>query len=140
MQVRKLKSINKRMAAVFFTKGGILTTVSLKKSNTVTAKWYTETCLPQLCENLVSRVPLDSWFLHHDHALAHREFTTQEFLKGIKVQLLEHPTYRPASAPCDFGLFPYVKLRMKGRRFSSDEELIDAFREECDLTPSGFVV
>ena len=55
VQVRKSKSIGKRMVAVFFTKGGILITVSLEKSKTVTAKRYTETYLPQLFENLVSR-------------------------------------------------------------------------------------
>ena len=65
MQVRKSKSIGKRMVAVFFSKGGILTTVSLEKSKTVTFKWYTRTSLPQLFKNLVFRVPLDSWFLHH---------------------------------------------------------------------------
>ena len=45
-QVRKSKSIGKRMVAVFFTKIGILTTVSLEKSKTVSAKWYKEICLP----------------------------------------------------------------------------------------------
>ena len=38
VQVRKSKSIGKRMVAMFFTKGGILTTISLEKSKTVTAK------------------------------------------------------------------------------------------------------
>ena len=38
VQVRKSKYIGKRMVTVFFTKGGILTTVSLEKSKTVTAK------------------------------------------------------------------------------------------------------
>ena len=41
----------------------------------------------------------------------------------------------PDLAPCDFGLFPYVKLRMKDRRFSSDKELTAAFQKECDLIP-----
>ena len=44
VQVRKSKSTVKRMITVFFTKGGILTTISLEKFKTVTAKWYTETC------------------------------------------------------------------------------------------------
>ena len=60
MQVRKSKSIGQRMVAVFFTKGGILISFSLEKTKTVTAKWYTETCLPQLFENFISRTPLDS--------------------------------------------------------------------------------
>ena len=55
MQIQKSKSIGMRMVAFFLTKGGILTIVSLEKCKTVTAKCYTETCSPQLFENLVSR-------------------------------------------------------------------------------------
>ena len=93
MQVRKSESIGKRMVAVFFIKGGILTTVSLEKSKTVTAKWYTETCLSQLFENLVSHPPLDSWFLYHDNKPVHRAFAMQKFLEGMEIQLLKHPAY-----------------------------------------------
>ena len=42
VQVRKSESIGSRMVAMFFTKGGILTTVSLEKSKTLTFRWYTE--------------------------------------------------------------------------------------------------
>ena len=119
------------MVAVFFTKGGIMETVLLNKSKTVTSKWYTETCLPQLFENLVFRSPLNSWFLHHYNAPAPRAPSTQEFLKDAEVRLLEHSAYSPDSVRCDFGVFPYVKLRIKSQRFSSDEDLVAAFREEC---------
>ena len=133
--VRKSKCIDKRIVAVFFTKDGIIETVLLDKSKTVTSQWYTETCLPQLFKNLVYRSPLDSWFLHQDNTLVHQAATTQEFLEGAEVKLLKHPAYSPDLAPCDFGLFPYVKLRMKGRHFLSDEELVATFREECDFIP-----
>ena len=79
------------------------------------------------------REPLDSCFLHHDIAPAHWAFAMQGFLKGIELQLLEHPAYSRDLAPCDFGLFPYIRLRMKGRHFSSFKEFIAAFQEECNL-------
>ena len=60
VQVRKSKYIGKRRVAVFFTKAIILTTISLEKSKTVIDKWYTDTCLPQVFETLVSRAQLDS--------------------------------------------------------------------------------
>ena len=72
--------------SLIFTKGGILATISLEKSKTITAKCYTEACLPQLFENLVSHAPLNSWFLHHNNA--HRAFATQEFLEGICIFFL----------------------------------------------------
>ena len=113
---KKSKSIGKRLVAVFFTKDGILSTVSLDKSKTITAKWYTETFLPKLFGNFIFHVPLDFWFLHHDNPPAHQAFATQEFLEGMGVQILEHPANSSYLAPCDFSLFPYVKQTNKWGR------------------------
>jgi transposase len=33
------------------------------------------------------------------------------------------PPYSPDLAPCDFFLFPKMKLRLKGRRFDTIEEI-----------------
>ena len=87
-------------------------------------------CLPQLFENLVSRWPLNSWFLHHDNAPAQRATAAEKFLEEVKVKLLKQPTCSSDLAPCDFGLFPYVKLKMKSRRFSSDEQFLAAFCQD----------
>ena len=37
--------------------------------------------------------------------------------------VIPHPPYSPDLAPCDFFLFPKLKLRMKGRRFDTIEEI-----------------
>jgi hypothetical protein len=34
-----------------------------------------------------------------------------------------HPPYFPNLAPCDFFLFPEMKLKLKGRRFDTIEEI-----------------
>jgi hypothetical protein len=34
-----------------------------------------------------------------------------------------HPPYSPDLAPCDFFLFPKIKLKLKGRRFDTNEEI-----------------
>ena len=34
-----------------------------------------------------------------------------------------HPAYSPDLAPCDFYMFPKMKLRLKGRHFVSIEEV-----------------
>jgi hypothetical protein len=34
-----------------------------------------------------------------------------------------HPPYSPDLAPCDFFLFPKMKLKLKGRRFDTIEEI-----------------
>jgi hypothetical protein len=37
--------------------------------------------------------------------------------------VIPHPMYFPDLAPCDFILFPKMKLKPKGCRFESNEEM-----------------
>jgi hypothetical protein len=37
--------------------------------------------------------------------------------------VIPHRPYSPDLAPCDFFLFPKMKLRLKGRRFDTTEEI-----------------
>jgi len=39
------------------------------------------------------------------------------------VTTVPHPAYSRDLAPCDFYVFPKMKLRLKGRRFASIEEV-----------------
>jgi hypothetical protein len=51
--------------------------------------------------------------------------------------VIPHPPYSPDFAPCDFFLFPKMKLNLKGRRFDNIEEVqaeslrvLDTLREK----------
>jgi hypothetical protein len=37
--------------------------------------------------------------------------------------VIPHPQYSPHLAPCDFFIFPKMKLKLKGRRFDTIEEI-----------------
>ena len=37
--------------------------------------------------------------------------------------VVPHPPYSPDLAPCDFFLFPKLKMKLKGRRFPTAEEI-----------------
>jgi hypothetical protein len=37
--------------------------------------------------------------------------------------ILPHPPYSPAIAPCDFALFPKLKIKLKGRRFETVSDI-----------------
>jgi hypothetical protein len=37
--------------------------------------------------------------------------------------VIPHPPYSPDSAPCDFFLFPKMKLKLNGRQFNTIEEI-----------------
>ena len=110
----------------------------LEHEKIITAKWYTETCLPQLKEtlsNLRPRSQMDSWILHNDNTPAHRAHAITDYLKKVGIKILSHPPYCPGLVPCDFGLFPFIKMQLKGRKFATQEQLIAEFEEVCCEIP-----
>jgi hypothetical protein len=53
----------------------------------------------------------------------HTSVLTQLFLTKCKMVIIPHPPYSPDLAPCDFLLFPKLKLKLKGRQFDTIEEI-----------------
>ncbi|PNF31118.1 hypothetical protein B7P43_G15696 [Cryptotermes secundus] len=48
---------------------------------------------------------------------------TNEFLAKNKMAVVPHPPYSPDLAPCDFFLFPKMKIKLKGQRSDTVEEI-----------------
>jgi len=63
------------------------------------------------------------WLLHHDNAHAHTSLVVREFLTKSNMTTVPHPAYSPDLAPCEFYVFPKIKLLLKGRCFVSIEEI-----------------
>ena len=61
---------------------------------------------------------LSTWLLHHDHATAHAALLTRRFLTDNSMAVVPHP---PDLAPSDFFLFPKLKMKLKRRRFQTEE-------------------
>ena len=102
----------------------------LPEKHTVTATWYTESCLPkvfQAIERMRPKSGVRGMKFHHDNAPAQTARWTKEFLKKSALEMIEHPPYSPDLAPYDFWLFPTLKRYLKGRRFESETELLAAF-------------
>ena len=51
---------------------------------------------------------------------------TAETLRKLKFDVMAHPSYRPDLAPFDYHLFGPLKVVLRGRRFTSNEEVKDA--------------
>jgi hypothetical protein len=49
--------------------------------------------------------------------------------KGIGGTPLEHPSYRPDLAPCDFWAFPTMKRELRGKKFQSDKRSAARFEK-----------
>jgi hypothetical protein len=63
------------------------------------------------------------WLLHHDNAPARTALSIQEFLAEKKIPVVPHPPYSSDLAPCDFFLFPRMKMKLKGRRFDDADTI-----------------
>jgi hypothetical protein len=64
-----------------------------------------------------------TWLLHHDNASSHTSVLTQQFLVKYKMPAISHPPHSHDLAPCDFFLFPKMKLELKGRWFNTIDEI-----------------
>jgi histone-lysine N-methyltransferase SETMAR len=83
---------------------------------------------PQKCQN-------HTLIIHHDNAPAHMSFKFSQFLAKNKMTLIPHPPYSPDLASCEFFLFTKLKLRTKGRRFDTNEEIQEESQRVLDTIP-----
>ena len=58
-----------------------------------------------------------------DNARPHIAAVSLAALTEIGGTALKHLPYSPDSAPCDFWAFPTLKRQLRGKRFSSDDEV-----------------
>jgi len=54
-----------------------------------------------------------------DFVMVVKTLIVREFLVKKGIITLDHPPYSPDLAPCDFWLFPKLKLAMKGKTYST---------------------
>ena len=80
-----------------------------------------------------------TWLLHHDNALSHTSVLIHQFLAKNKIAVIPHPPYSSDLAPCDFFLSPKMKLKLKGCRFNTTEEIQAESQRVLDtLTENDF--
>ncbi|GBP83643.1 Mariner Mos1 transposase [Eumeta japonica] len=95
--------------------------------NPTKVEWYTTICLPVVFEEIRKNNRQRRIILHQDNASCHTSAETTLFLECQKIELTGHPPYSPDLALNDFYLFPIVKNKLRGQRFSNREEVIIAF-------------
>lgn len=136
-KVARARSTSKQMVACFFRISGPVTIVPLVERKTVNSEWYTTICLPEVFGELRKDNRRRRIILHHDNASSHTSYATTEFLSNQKIELMSHPPYSPDLAPNDFFLFPNIKNKLRGQRFSTPEEAVDAFKNHVLEVPQS---
>jgi len=114
------------MIITFFDIKGIVDKEFVPTGQNVNSGFYREV-LRRLREKVRRHHPQlwreQTWQLHHDNAPSHTSVLTHQFLVKNQIAVIPHLLYSPDLAPCDFFLFPKMKLKLKGRRFKTIEEI-----------------
>ena len=127
-KARTTHSADKVMASVFWDVKGVLLIDYLEHGKTVTGQYYAA-LLDRLKSAIQEKRPgmaKKKVLFLHDNAPAHSSVVAQQKLAELRFEILPHPAYSPDLAPSDFHLFPNLKSFLAGKRFRSNEEVIDA--------------
>lgn len=125
-KAKQFRSATKTMLIAFFDVKGIVHREFVSKGMTVNSDFYCDV-LRRLRESVRRKRPElwknRNWLLHQDNAPPHVSLKTTQFLTDHNMTTVPHPPYSPDIAPCDFSLFPKLKLRLRGRRFQSVDDI-----------------
>ena len=99
-------------------------------SKTITTEYYSS-LLEQLLEEIRQKRPQK---LHHgvlfcqDNAPAHKAHATMATIDNCGFQTVQHFPYSPDLAPSDYFLRPNLKKSIRGARYASDDDVMDAVK------------
>nr|APL98288.1 putative DD34D transposase [Bactrocera tryoni] len=137
---RQSRSKIKVMLIVFFDIRGLVHHEFVPEGQTVNKEFYLAV-LRRLRENIRRKRPElwknNSWILHDDNAPSHRATIVTEFKAKNAMNTIDQPPYSPDLAPCDFFLFPKLKLPLRGTRFQSIEEIKQNSLKELKAIPKS---
>ena len=95
------------------------------------AYWQAEAWNPKQ----TPRTTVESIVLLHDNVRPQIVAHTVETLQKLNFKVLAHPPYSPDLAPSDYHQFGPLKEALRGRRFTSDQELKNAVHEWLGAQP-----
>ena len=74
-------------------------------------------------------LPIDKVLLLHNNAQSHTSIRARETIASLWWTTLLHPPYSPELAPSDYYLFGPTKEGLRGKHYSSDEEVKTAVKK-----------
>lgn len=127
-KLRFQKSRIKTMLITFYDSKGIVHKEFVPEGQSVNGEYYLGV-LHRLWSRILrvrTEYPVEKQlFLLHDNAPPHRSLKVREFLNKKQICVINHPPYSPDLSPCDYFLFPKLKIAMKGS-FHEDVAAIQA--------------
>ena len=113
-KIRKAPSEIRTIIITFFDSKGIIHREFVPTGQKITGAYYLK-----VLKRLMTRIRRiqpeyrdpEPWSLLHDNTPSHTSLIVRQFLAWDQVCVLNHPPYSPDLAPCDFSLFPKLKLK-----------------------------
>ena len=112
----------KILYAIFFNSSGPVVQVPCPSGHTVSGRFYKNSVLKKVKEFYNKKRPSKGWSgvnLLHNNASSQKCEVVKSFLASEKVKVLNHPPYSPDLSPSDFFLFPRLKKKLSGKKFTS---------------------
>lgn len=109
---------------------GVILVDYLDKGKTMTGECYSsllQKVREKIVENRREMVCKGVLFLQ-DNAPAHKSQFAMSKLRDLGFELVELPPYSPDLAPSDYYLFSKLKKNLKGCKFSSNEDVMEAVK------------
>jgi len=131
-RARPTSTKEKTMVVVFWSFTGFFFVTALPPGQTYNSEYVATTLVPQLeakREETRPAIGLGGTKLHWDNARPHIAESTKMLLQSKGVHILPHPPYSPDLAPSDFYLFGMIKNRIRGRHFTTSDEIVTEIRE-----------
>jgi [histone H3]-lysine36 N-dimethyltransferase SETMAR len=127
----RVPSAGKVLMTVFFDENGVIYSDYLMQGATINSKYYSDLlqgphrkALWKKRPGKTQKIPL----ILQDNARPHTAKLTLDTIANLGWEILPHPPYSPDLSPCDFFLFPKMKNSIRGRHFTSTDEIKNHFR------------
>ena len=130
-KAKTIKSMGKVMCIMFVDRRGMLLVHMVPEGKTANANNYSKVIRRDLLNVIRKKRPelineIKYVVLHQDNAPPHTANTTQLEIDVLGLQRVDHPPYSSDLAPLDFKYFPELKNHLRGTRFHSRDEIMNA--------------
>ena len=141
-KARQSKSTYKHFMIPFYDSTGMIYMHWVPTEQTVSKEYYVEV-LREFRKRFGRKRPAlfksGQWHFQQDNAPVHNSILVTDNLTKMGIKTVPHPPYSPDLAPCDVCFFPKLKEKLRGCRYETTEEMIDAVMKVIDtLTQEDF--
>jgi histone-lysine N-methyltransferase SETMAR len=115
------------MATVFWDAEAVILVDIMPRGQTINLDLYIQTLtnFQKRLRRVRSPKNVAEILLHHDNARPHTSLKTQEAITKLGWAVLCHPPYNPDLALSDFHLFETLKGTIRGKKFGSNDEVME---------------